>query len=619
MQKICFRNLPKDWEKGTEALLPQLSLAVDATGIPVTVEVGKGLSVTSEAGGVHIVAEGKKEYFRALSYLPGKLAGKADVEESCKATMLCLMADVSRNAVMNVASVKRMIRYLALMGMDSLMLYAEDTYELPGYPYFGRMRGRYSKEELKEIDDYAFELGIEVIPCIQTLAHLMQALQWKAFGNVHDIDDIMLVGEEKTYEMVDAMLKVCRECFRSPRINLGMDEAHNLGRGKYLDKNGYRKSTDIMLEHLERVVDLCRQNGYQPMIWSDMFFRMAFGGKYYVEEGEISEEVMAKVPEGLTLIFWDYYTTERTQKRFSHMLDCHKKFHNPTAFAGGAWAWSGFAPHSRFSIKSTELQLDACYKYSMTDQIVTCWGDNGRECTNFACLTTLLYYAEYAYGGKPCTEKLEARAQDCFGIGFEDLLTLDAPDAHANEVEHPLCPTKYLLFNDPIEGLLDAHMDPTRVAADYAEAEKQLLAFADHKEFGYIYKSLAALCRVLTRKSDFTVRLRAAYLSGEKGALAALAEELDVIVADLDAFLAVYREQWYCENKSYGFSVQELRIGGLRARLLSAKARIEAYLADEANAIPELLEPVLPMLPIGGDNPYVNFNNWRRSASACIL
>ena len=38
------------------------------------------------------------------------------------------------------------------------MLYTEDTYEVDGQPYFGYMRGRYSKEEMKEIDDFAAEL-----------------------------------------------------------------------------------------------------------------------------------------------------------------------------------------------------------------------------------------------------------------------------------------------------------------------------------------------------------------------------------------------------------------------------------------------------------------------------
>ena len=37
------------------------------------------------------------------------------------------------------------------MGLNSMMLYTEDTYTVDNYPYFGYLRGRYSKEELKEI------------------------------------------------------------------------------------------------------------------------------------------------------------------------------------------------------------------------------------------------------------------------------------------------------------------------------------------------------------------------------------------------------------------------------------------------------------------------------------
>ena len=124
--------------------------------------------------------------------------------------MLCYMADVSRNAVLNMNGAKEMIRILAAMGYDSLMLYSEDTYEVPEYPYFGRMRGRYSAEELREIDDYADMFGIEVIPCMQTLAHLATALRWPGLNSIVDCNDIMLVGDERTYTFVRACLTAAR-------------------------------------------------------------------------------------------------------------------------------------------------------------------------------------------------------------------------------------------------------------------------------------------------------------------------------------------------------------------------------------------------------------------------
>ena len=71
-----------------------------------------------------------------------------------------VMIDCSRNAVMSMEGLKRYLPLLKKMGYNCVMLYTEDTYEVDGEPYFGYMRGRYSKEEMKEIDVYAASLGV---------------------------------------------------------------------------------------------------------------------------------------------------------------------------------------------------------------------------------------------------------------------------------------------------------------------------------------------------------------------------------------------------------------------------------------------------------------------------
>ena len=57
--------------------------------------------------------------------------------------MLGVMVDCSRNAVMNVASVKKFAKLIRSMGYNTLMLYTEDTYEVDGQPYFGHFRRTY--------------------------------------------------------------------------------------------------------------------------------------------------------------------------------------------------------------------------------------------------------------------------------------------------------------------------------------------------------------------------------------------------------------------------------------------------------------------------------------------
>ena len=86
------------------------------------------------------------------------------MENKIKFRRFGTMIDCSRNAVMNVTSVKKWIDITSDLGYNSLLLYTEDTYEVDNQPYFGYMRGRYSKNELKELDAYAKSKGIELIP-----------------------------------------------------------------------------------------------------------------------------------------------------------------------------------------------------------------------------------------------------------------------------------------------------------------------------------------------------------------------------------------------------------------------------------------------------------------------
>ena len=175
-----------------------------------------------------------------------------------------VMIDMSRNAVMSLDGLKRFMTLLRKMGYNTVMLYTEDTYEVEGEPYFGYMRGRYSKDEMKAIDAYAAELGMTVIPCIQTLAHLNAIFRWGKYPN--DCDDILLVDDERTYTLIENMFKTLCECFVCRKIHIGMDEAHNLGRGKFLDKHGYEGVTDIMRRHLGRVMEIaCDSRSYRCM------------------------------------------------------------------------------------------------------------------------------------------------------------------------------------------------------------------------------------------------------------------------------------------------------------------------------------------------------------------
>ncbi len=195
--------------------------------------------------------------------------------------MFTLMLDCSRNGVMNIPSLRKMILLLEKMGYDSLMLYTEDTYEVRDEPYFGYLRGRYSEAELKDLCAFGQEHHVEIIPCIQTLAHLNCIFKHEPYAKDLDVDDILLVDEPRTYVLIENMFASLERCFITRKVHIGMDEAHMLGLGKFKDIHGFENRVDIFLRHLKKVYEIAKRHGFEAMMWSDMFFRLASGGEYY--------------------------------------------------------------------------------------------------------------------------------------------------------------------------------------------------------------------------------------------------------------------------------------------------------------------------------------------------
>ncbi len=530
---------------------------------------------------------------------------------------LGVMVDCSRNAVLNLQGVKHLIDLLQKMGYNMLMLYTEDTFEVDNQPLFGYLRGRYTKDELKEIVAYGEERGIELIPCIQTLAHLNQIFMWNTYKAYRDCDDILLVGDDRTYALIEDMFKTLRECFKTDTLHIGMDEAFNLGKGQYKDLHGEENRFDILKAHLEKVVALAQKYGFKPLMWSDMFFRLANNGKYRVEEIEqITPEIIKTAPNEVGLVYWDYGT--RAKEPLDKMMKAHKRFPNDIWFAGGAWTWQGLAPRNGHSIEATKVALSACRDNGIENIIMTSWGDDGGECSIFHTLPTLFYAAE-VYRGNNDTEAIKAKFKELFGIAFDDFCALDAPSTPTDfwKTRHDALSITFL-YTDPFLGWIDMKYAPlftneNEVTENYERYAKQLAKHKNHSEFGYMFRSMSSLCRVLALKWNLGLKTRRAYESKDQADLAEVIALYRETEKRLEVFYNAYRADWYHDKKGNGFEVQVIRLGGLRARLADCRERLKSYLDGEIDKIEELEEKLI----VTGQPEHAN--RWCRVASVAKI
>ena len=533
---------------------------------------------------------------------------KREVSEAPIFTLNGAMVDMSRNAVMNVKTVKYMLRKMALMGQNAFMLYTEDTYEIEGRPYFGYMRGRYTKEELRELDAYAMTLGIELIPCIQTLGHLSTMLKWSCTAPYKDTQSCMLVGSEETYRLIEDMLNTISQCFTTKRIHIGMDETGGLGTGAYLAKNGYREECKIYLEHLDRVTKMCKSHGFEPMMWSDMIILLSGSAKdVYDPDAVITDEYASSIPDGMQQVFWDYYNI--SESFYDKNISNHQKIDKNTMFAGGIWTWSGHCPLFTRSFGYSIAALNSCKKCGVKEVIATIW-HNGSEANLITSIAGLAWYADYGYKA----EYNEQSVKECFafstGESYDDFMKLQLPD----QVDGgKLSISRSLLYNDPLCGLIDAHLKGIETDNYYRTVTNILMQTKPNSQMiAPAFDVITKLSSLLENKASFGIRLKAAYDSGDREQMKKMAEECDIIQEKLLKLRLSHRNAWMQYNKPLGWEVHDIRYGGISARIDTAKHRILSYLDGDISMIEELHEERLRIDCGAADAPA--FNNsflWR--------
>jgi hypothetical protein len=586
--------------KGASILAEDLGFEAGTDGYEIhVIQRPGGIDLEIHKNRADIFYEKPCHFYRALMLLAREFrfhnGQNGHICETPRINRTGLMLDVSRNAVLTVDSIKHFLKKISLMGMDILMLYIEDIYFLNGYSHFGYMRGRYTDNELKEIDDYASMLGIEIIPYIQTLAHMGQILRWDDMEQYRDTGEIILAGEEKTYLFLDQMIGAVSSHFRSRRINIGMDEAHELGLGRYLALNGYRNRMQIMREHLNRVLGITEKYGLTAMIASDMLFHNEGAAADHYELGDTTA-CPIELPDNLDLMYWDYYNTDIGKIRA--FIRRHKDWGKTPTYLGTVRTWESYAAGFSQSFTNSKAALDACALENVTEAVVSVWLNDGAENSLFAALPGISYFAQQVYSSA-CTD---TDFIDCFqvqtGAGLDAFLTLGAMDEIAAKDGRSSGgnPSKFLLWQDPLLGFFDYHIRELEANKHYLQLEKRMEeCLCKMGPYTPLMETMRRVCRVLSRKAEIGIKIKNAYDSENRAELAYIANsELPAIGEDVEKLRSAHRDLWMTTLKPFGWEVLDIRYGGLGARLDTAAQRIAGYVNGNISCLPELEEQKIP-------------------------
>lgn len=614
-------------QEGIQILLDECKEQPYALDIRLESALPGTLSVQKEGSHCRISCNTPAHFFRCLNRILCHPLEDFCIQEQPAFEQNGFMLDCSRNSVASVETVKSLIRILAKLGMNQLLLYTEDTYQVPGLPYFGAYRGGYSQEELRELDRYAQLFGVELVPCIQTLAHLHNALKWPMGAELKDSADILKVGSEKVYAFIETLLDSLKTCFTTRQIHIGMDEAVSLGLGNYLKENGYKKSALLVKEHSLRVLEICRKLGWEPMMWSDMYITSNTGSTYYDIDENTNTSHWEKPDPDLGLVYWDYYNADKRLSR--NMLRVHKELSSKVIFAGGIWNWNGIAPNYGKAIRCTAAALEACREQQISHVFATGWLDNGAETPIDAIYPGLAAFAQLCFREQLDQKELEQLFEDCIGGRYEDFYQLDAFDSlftGIGENQSADNPSKYLLYQDPLLGIFDYHIQGVDTHTYYSRLAAQIgpcrETSAKYADFFAFYETLAL---VLADKADLGIRIKAAYDSKDLSTLRGISDTVIPRIAENLWNLRLLREKlWMKDSKPFGYELLDIKLGGVSARLESCRRRLNAWLEQRVSCLEELEQERLPYWTIENRYPHrpdqsLRENLWNKIVSGCDL
>lgn len=603
--KLQFLNA-EDLMEGINLLADDLQIEVVSEDALVVVTAQKTddnvLKVDFKDRKATITFGRKVSFYRGLMLLCMNISegkSEANISEKPFTNSNGLQLDLSRNNPLSEESLRLFIRQHALLGLTTVTFYMEDMFDIPDEPYFGYMRGRYAPSVLKELDDYAYAMGVEVVPEIELLAHMEKFLRHydQAYLRGGSAGELV-VGEETTYKFIEKIVKTLSSCLRAKMVHIGLDEARNMNKGPYKEKHGEVPLQDVFFEHAQRVCKIVNDCGMMPILSGDMPFEFCWKGEppksacYMQDSVDIAEDVVNSIPENTAVTMWNY--AEEDEDTMYRLFNLTRKFTKDVVYMGSARMWQS----SVCKFKPTEATIIAGMKAAKRADVkitVFCTWQDSAECPHLLALPTAILAADMEYIGEYSREEMQRKCKFLYGLDYDDFYKMgDADQVHENE-EQELA-TKFLLYNDPLIGLLDYHVKGLDLRRFYGKMVE------DYRERGNskipaikrAFDEFKAMLSILELKADFGVRLKKAYDARDKKALSDLADDARIIKARFEKMLEVDRELFTKDFKGFGFETIEMRRATMASRFETTIYKIEKFLSGELDKIEELEEEKLP-------------------------
>jgi hypothetical protein len=274
------------------------------------------------------------------------------------------MMDLSHGQLLRVGEIERQLDLLARFKANQYYFYSEASIELEGYELVNP-DGRYTREEVRHIVEYARQRHIDVVPCMELYGHLHDLFRVEKFADL----GLPRYGDEfdprnpRILAVIDDLMAQTGRLFPSRWCHVGFDEPWSLGKiGLTPGKDPYR----TFLEVLRHAAGQARGQGKRLMFWADI----------QSGAGTLSNhpELLGDLPEGAIAVPWVY----EARADYAPYVEPLAKAGAPMVVAPAIWNWNEVFPDYHRSFADINGLIETGKRHKALGVLNTGWTDSAQ-------------------------------------------------------------------------------------------------------------------------------------------------------------------------------------------------------------------------------------------------
>lgn len=225
-----------------------------------------------------------------------------------KLTQRGVLLDTSRAKVLTPSTFRQLIERLARLKFNQVQLYMEHTFGYLSHEEVWRDSGAMSPEEVMSLDRFCTDLFVELVPCQSSLSgfnmwlknsrytYLAECPQEADLAGLDTSDprermSLCLVDPSST-QFITELYEQLLPCFSSTQVNIGFDQAHDMGRGRSAKEVEAKGIEVVAVDFLRSIANVAQINGKRTVqFWSDFLART-------LDAQEDMGELAMQLPQG---------------------------------------------------------------------------------------------------------------------------------------------------------------------------------------------------------------------------------------------------------------------------------------------------------------------------------